>query len=239
MVFPSRFFTQALRTRTLASALGLLSFAGAPTGTSAQAPVVPPAAPAPKLQTAAANIPVFAPASGESTQGTMQILDLLASLSKSDQDGKVGTQRMGFEIPERAINEYLAYSLRNKPRPGITAMTVALLPRNEISVMAEIDFSTLTQWNAEILPEPLRAALSGKRVVQMNAHFESAHGTFTFSLKDVHGPDGKLLENKIMAGLLQAIGAHQPESYDASRPISLPFGLKRVWTEKQSVLGET
>jgi hypothetical protein len=204
------------------------------------APAVPGAAPAaPKIQAAAAPVPVIAPASGESTQGAMQIADLLASLTRFDRDGRVAAQKIGFEIPERAVNEYLAYSLRNRPRPGISAITVTLLPKNDISAAIEIDFDSIKQWVPELLPEPLRPLLSGKRALQLNAHFESRNGTFTFTLKDVHGPDGKPLANKIMTDVLQSLGSHQPESYDAAKPISLPFGLKRVWTEKQAVFGET
>jgi hypothetical protein len=251
MAFQSRFFRTTLPARTVASALGLLAVLGSPSGTSAQAPVVAPAVPvtapatpvtapaAPKIQAAAAPVPVIAPTSGESTQGAMQIADLLASLARFDRDGRIAEQKIGFEIPERAVNEYLAYSLRNRPRPGISAITVTLLPKNDVSAMIEIDFSSVKQWAPDILPEPLRPLLSGKRTLQVNAHFESKNSTFTFTLKDVHGPDGKPLANKIMTDLLQSLGSHQPESYDAARPISLPFGLKRVWTEKQVVLGET
>jgi hypothetical protein len=223
--------------------MGLLAVLGSPSGTSGQAPVVAPAAPvaapaAPKIQAAAAPVRVIA-ASGESTQGAMQIVDLLASLARFDRDGRVAEQKIGFEIPERAVNEYLAYSLRNRPRPGISAITVTLLPKNDISAAIEIDFNSVKQWAPEILPEPLRALLSGKRAIQVSAHFESRNGSFTFALKDVQGPDGKPLANKIMTDLLQSIGSRQPESYDAAKPIPLPFGLKRVWTEKQSVMGET
>jgi hypothetical protein len=178
-------------------------------------------------------------ASGETTQGAMQVADLLESLSRFDRDGRIAEQKIGFEIPERAVNEYLAYSLRNKPRPGISSVTVTLLPKNDIAATVEIDFNSVTQWSPEILPEPLRPILSGKRSVQLNAHFESRDGTFTLTLKDVHGPDGKLLENALMTALLHAIGSRQPESYDPAKPIPLPFGLKRVWTDKQSVMGET
>jgi len=169
----------------------------------------------------------------------MQVADLLASLVRFDQDGRVAAQKIGFEIPERAVNEYLAYSLRSRPRPGISAITVTLLPKNDVTATIEIDFSSVTQWNPEILPEPLRPLLSGRKSVQVNGHFESRDGTFTLSLKDVHGPDGQALGNQAMTALLQSIGAHQPESFDAAKPIPLPFGLKRVWTGKQSILGET
>jgi hypothetical protein len=251
MAFPSRFCRIKLTTRTVASALGLLAVLGSLSlsGTSAQAPITAPATPitAPAIPVTAPAIPkvaaapatVTAPRSGEATQGAMQIADLLASLARFDRDGRIAEQKIGFEIPERAVNEYLAYSLRNRPRPGVSSITLTLLPKNDISAAIEIDFSSVTQWVPEILPEPLRPLLSGRQSLQVNAHFESRNGTFTFTLKDVHGPDSKPLANKIMTDLLQSIGSHQPESYDAAKAITLPFGLKRVWTEKQAVLGET
>jgi hypothetical protein len=247
MAFPSRFFRTALPPRTVASVLGLLAVLGSPSGASAQDPVAAPSGvpsgraieAAPKMQAAAAPVMAIAPASGESTQGAMQIADLLASLARFDRDGRAAAQKIGFEIPERAVNEYLAYSLRNRPRPGIAAITVTLLPKNDVSAVVEIDFNSIKQWNPGILPEPLRPLLSGKRAIQVNAHFESRNGSFTFTLKDAQGPDGKSLANQVMTDLLQSIGSRQPESYDAAKPIPLPFGLKRVWTEKQSVLGET
>ncbi len=226
----------ALSSRWLTRAVFLL-LPGFPAATSAQAPAVMPAAP--KLQIPAPTAaPAADPPTGEITQGAMQVADLLVSLARFDQNGRV-TQRIGFEIPERAVNEYLAYSLRNRPRPGISSIRVTLLPKNDIAATVEIDFSSVLQWNPEILPEPLRPLLSGKLTVQLNAHFESGNGTFNLTLKDAHGPDGKILENQIVSALMQAIGSHQPESYDAARPITLPFGLKRVWTDKQSLQGET
>ena len=169
----------------------------------------------------------------------MQIQDLLASLARFDQNGRDPSQKLGFEIPERAVNEYLAYILRTRPRPGISAITVTLLPKNEISGVVEIDFHAVTQWNPEMLPEPLRELLKGKRAIKVNARIQSTNGTYTFVIKDVHGPDGNLLPNKFVTDLLQSIGSRQPESYDTAKPMPLPFGLKRVWTEKQSVCGET
>jgi hypothetical protein len=240
MAFHSRFFR---------TTLGLLAVLGFSSGTSAQAPpaqppVVAPGPPvtvpvAPKMPPATAPATAVAPASGESTQGAMQVADLLASLTRFDHDGRLAAQKMGFEVPERAVNEYLAYSLRNRPRPGLSSVTVTLLPKNDISVVIEIDFSSVKQWAPELLPEPLRPLLNGRQTLQMNAHFESKNGTFTLTLKDVRGPDAKPLANKVMNDLLQSLGSHQPESYDPSKPIPLPFGLKRVWTDKQEILGET
>jgi len=223
MPFSSRFF--------VAAAPGLLAALGSLSGTFAQTPA-PVTVAAPKMQIAAAP----PAASGEFTQGAVQVVDLLSSLARYDQDGRPKGHKIEFEVPERAINEYLAYSLRNRPRPGISSVTVTLLPKNDISATVEVDFGSISP---DILPEAMRAVLSGKRTVKVNAHFESKDGTLTFTMKDALGPDGKAFAGKLMNDLLKAIGSRQPESYDPAKPFPLPFGLKKIWTEKQTFLGET
>jgi len=42
-----------------------------------------------------------------------------------------------------------------------------------------------------------------------------------------------------MMGVLQTLGSRQPENFNPDKPIPLPFGLKKVWTEKQLLCGET
>ena len=144
MPFPTRFLVAAA-TAVLA-ALG--SFAQAP------APVT---AAAPKMQLAAAT-PSPATA-GEFTQGSIQVADLLASLARYDQEGRPKGHKIEFEVPERAINEYLAYSLRNRPRPGISSVTVTLLPKNDLTATVEVDFGAV----ANLIPEAMRAVLSGRQ----------------------------------------------------------------------------
>ena len=209
---------------------------------SSSLPAGPPLqAPAASRPVAAAVSPAPAPSppAGDSTPGVALVEDLLASLARFDQNGRDPAQKLGFEIPEKAVNEYLAYALRNRPRPGIGAITVTLLPRNEASSVISIDFDAVQKWNPGILPEPLRPLLTGKLALRVNARFESKDGSFTVVLKDVHGPDGKLIPNQVMSDLLRSMGSRQPEQYNPDRPMPLPFGLKRIWTEKQLVCGET
>jgi hypothetical protein len=245
MALTSRFFRMmmapAARKRALAAALCAV-FLAFSSRSQAQDPVPPPptATTAPKSAPAPKPVPAPPPApTGESTPGVTMIQDLLASLGKFDQDGRPAKQKLGFEIPERALNEYLAYTLRNRPRPGIGTMAVTLLPKNQISSDVEIDFDAVQKWNPEIFPELLRPILSGKRSIHTDVKFESKDGFCSFSLKDTQGPDGKAIVNKVMSALLQSLGSRQPESYDTAKPIPLPFGLKRIWTEKQLICGET
>ena len=167
------------------------------------------------------------------------VQDILSSLAKYDQEGRPSKQKMGFEIPERALNEYLAWSLRNRPRPGVDSMKVVLLPKNQMSTEAEIDFDAIQKWNPEILPALLRPLLKGKQTMKADVEFESSGGSCSFKLRTTQGPDGKAIVNKIMETLLQALGSQQPESYDTAKPLPLPYGLKRIWTEKQLMCGET
>jgi hypothetical protein len=103
----------------------------------------------------------------------------------------------------------------------------------------EIDFDAVQKWNPVIFPEILRGLLTGKRTIHADLTFEVKNGLCSFELKDAMGPDGKALVNKMMSAVLQALGSRQPESYDTAKPIPLPFGLKRIWTGKQSIYGET
>lgn len=202
----------------------LAAFAG-----SSQTP-----APAPKPAPPAAHAP-----SGALTPGVSMVQDILASLGKFEEAGRPASQKLGFEIPETALNEYLAYSLRNRPRPGIDAVTVVLLPKNQISSDMEIDFDAVQKWNPAIFPEVLRGILTGKRTVHADLTFDIKNGACTFDLKDATGPDGKALLNKVMSSIMQALGSRQPESYNTAKPIPLPFGLKKIWTDKQLISGET
>jgi hypothetical protein len=171
--------------------------------------------------------------------GVALVEDLLGSLARFDQNGRDPAQKLGFEIPETAVNEYLAYALRNRPRPGISAITVTLLPRNEVAATITIDFDAVQKWNPEILPEPLRPLFTGKLALRMNTQVSSKDGSFTFVLKDVRRTDGTAIRNQVVTDVLRALGSRQPESYNPDGPMTLPFGLKRVWIEKQLLCGET
>jgi hypothetical protein len=167
------------------------------------------------------------------------VIDLLATLAKFDREGRDPAQKIGFELPESAINDYLAYSLRVKPRPGIVAVRVSLLPKNQVALEVEIDFDSIVKWNSWTPPDFLRSMLSGRQTMRLNVEFAVNNGRVIMNWKDAQGPGGSAILNNIAAGLLQAIGLHQPESYDTTQPIPLPFGLKRIWTEKQLIGGET
>ena len=167
------------------------------------------------------------------------VREILAALARFDQEGRNPAQKMGFELPEKAVNDYLAYALRANPRPGVSAITVTLLPRNEVSLSVELDFDAISNASLPAVPELLRPLLTGKRTFKISAGFESGNGTIRFRVKEAKGPEGLVIPQKILGEVLRAIGSRQPESYDPEKPNPLPFGVQRVWTEKELICGET
>jgi hypothetical protein len=166
------------------------------------------------------------------------IPDLLGSLRQFDRGGRDPAHKLGFEIPEKLLNQYLAYALAKRPRPGIASLEVALRPNNEFTALAGIDFEAVAGWDPELVPESLRTVLRGRRVLHMNGRFEVKNSAVAIHWKEVLAPDGKPIPQKVVAALLRSIGRRQNEALDLSRPIPLP-GLKRLWTEKQVLCGET
>jgi hypothetical protein len=195
----------------------------------------PAPAPAPRRTAAAASQPSAAAAAA----GVAQVQNLLESLARYDRDGRNPERKVGFELPEQAINDYLAWSLRQKARPAIAATTLSLAGPSEVAAQVEVDFDAVRGWNAELIPESLGALLRGRQTVRAAFHFEAKNGQLTFTLKDPKAPENKSIPSKVASALLDAIGMRQPEEYDIAKPIPLPFGLKRIWIEKHSLYGET
>jgi hypothetical protein len=175
---------------------------------------------------------------GEKTEGCDHVLKVIQTLWDYTNGQRV--QSVAFEFTEAEINEYLAYSLRIKPRAGVRGLAVRFFPGNEISVLATIDFAGVQKWNDWLIPQTMRPALLGaQRPVQVDVKFQASDGSGTFKLKDVIGPGNTVIPKAAMEWIIRAIALHQPEWYDTSTEISLPFRLQRIWTASQTLLGAT
>jgi hypothetical protein len=181
--------------------------------------------------------PAFPPVlPGEKTPGCDRVLAALQALQ--DYANGLRAQTVAFQFTETEIDEYLAYSLRVKPRPGVSRLAVRFLPDNEISVLALIDFAGVRKWNEWLIPETLRSALNAPRPVQVDLKFQASGGFGTFTLKNVSGPGDTIIPQTAMEWIIQAIAVHQPEWYDTTRSIPLPFHLQRIRTANQSISGD-
>ena len=216
---------------TLLLALAVLS-----TAASQTPPKPPPANMLPKAPPEA----VPAPLPGNKTAGVDQVLQVLDWLAQYDRDGRKPANKINFQLPESVVNEYLAYALRVNPRPGLSSVTVKLGANNEVSAVVWIDFDAIAQWHSWVLPAPLRPLLNGKKALRVDAQMDARNGIFNYTLKSAFGPAGDAIAKKVMDEMVQVIGLHQRELYNiGQQPIPLPFGLQRLWCEKQLLNGET
>ena len=174
MLIPSSF--RGLAPCALSLAILLSAVSCAPENPMRQAAV--PAPPRPELRTPG---DVFR--EGEDTAGVRHVLAVLKSLQSPDRGGR----RVSFEFSEAEMSEYLAYSLRVTPRPGIRKLSVRLNRDNAFSVRTVMDFTAIRKWHPWILPDALKAMASSEPVVEMDMKFEAHDGYGTFKLKSVGG----------------------------------------------------
>ncbi len=215
--------THYLRVALIVAVLQAVSCAPVVTKSSAL-----PAAPSPTLPPAL---------SGDKTRGCDHILNVLQILQAYSNGQRAN--KVTFQFSEVEINEYLAYSLRIRPRSGIGRVAIHLLPENQVSVLTVIDFADVQKWNDWLVPEALRPALSVQRPLQVDVSFRAIDGFGTFELKNVIGPGNIMISKTTMKWILEAIALHQPEWYDTTQEIPLPFHLQRIWTGNQSLSGTT
>jgi hypothetical protein len=72
---------------------------------------------------------------------------------------------VAFRLNEGEINDYLKYSLKATPRPGLDSVTVKLFPNNYLSTFTIVDFDAVERWKPGTVPALLRPVLSGRKSI--------------------------------------------------------------------------
>jgi hypothetical protein len=167
-----------------------------------------------------------------------KFLNLFQQLREAQEKQTHGQpQRVSFQLRDTDINEYLRYTLHATPRPGIDSVTVKIFSQNYISTFTIVDFDAVEQWKPGTIPALLRPVLHGKQSIWVDYRFQTSHGTGTFSVEKAYYGSTRLpafFVNKMIA----IVAARQPEKYDTSKPLPLPFGLRELSTAEHVVTGE-
>ncbi len=145
-------------------------------------------------------------------------------------------QRVDFQVSESEINEYMRYSLKASPRPGIDAVSVKFFPHNYVSTLTLVDFDAVERWKPGTIPALLRVALRGKKTVWLDFRFQAQRSQVTFSVEKAYY-GAMRLPAFFVERMIRMVAARQPEKYDTSKPLPLPFGLRQVWTANHVAAG--
>jgi hypothetical protein len=167
-----------------------------------------------------------------------KVLGLFEQLRTADAARTQGKpRRVTFQLADAEINEYMRYALHATPRPGLESVTIKVFPQNYVSTFAVIDFDAVERWKPGTIPGMLRPVLSGKKSISVDYRFQTANAKITFSVEKA-SYQNVWVPAFVVEKLIQIIASRQPEKYDASKPLPLPFGLQRVWTGGHLIQGE-
>jgi len=165
----------------------------------------------------------------------VKFLDLFDQL-RDAQDPEGDRDHITFKLSETEVNDYLRYSLKTTPRPGVESITVKFFPKDYISTFTKVDFDAVERWHPGTIPTVLRPMLKGKKAIWIDCRIHATDSNFTFTVEKARYDDLPLpafFVNK----MIQLMAARQPEKYDTSKPMPMPFGLNKVWTDEHIVHG--
>lgn len=147
-------------------------------------------------------------------------------------------KQTSFQLTDAEINEYLAYSLKATPRPGLDSAKVKVFDHNYLSTWSVIDFDAVERWKPGTIPFLLKPVLSGKKSIWVDLRFNVRNGAATFQVEKAYFqniPIPAIVVEKV----IQLAAARQPEKYDTTKPVPLPFGLRNLWTKGNAIGGQT
>jgi hypothetical protein len=121
----------------------------------------------------------------------------------------------------------MRYSLHATPRPGLDSVTVKIFPQNYVSTFTVVDFDAIERWKPGTIPVVLRP---------VDYRFSAANSKVTFSVEKAYY-DSIRLPAFFVGKMIEIVAARQPEHYDTTKPLPLPFGLRNLWTENQTIKG--
>src|ERR1700683_3471302 len=140
-----------------------------------------------------------------------KFLDLFDHLRTAQEKASAGKfQLVVFQLSEAEINEYMVYSLKTTPRPGVESVTVKIFGNDYISTFTRVDFDAMENWHPGTIPTVLRPVLKGKKSIWIDYRIHADGSQLTFTVEKAHYEDVPLpaiFVNK----MIQIVAARQPE----------------------------
>jgi hypothetical protein len=151
--------------------------------------------------------------------------------------GTAAQPHVQFQLSDAEINDYMKYALRTTPRPGLDSVAVKIFPQNYISTLTVVDFDAVERWKPGTIPGVFRPVLNGRKTVWVDYRFRTENARITFSVEKAYYENVRL-PAFLVEKMIEIVAARQPEKYDATKPLPLPFGLRRLWTGGHTISGE-
>jgi hypothetical protein len=190
------------------------------------------------LATVAAPTCLAQPASVvQDSAATKKILGLFDTLRKAQEKKAQGSPiPVSFQLSDAEVNEYSRYALKATPRPGLESVNVKIFAHNYLSTFTVVDFSAVERWKPGTIPGILRPVLNGKKSIWVDYRFETKSSALTFTVVKAYYQNLRI-PAFVVERLIGIVAARQPERYDTSKPLPLPFGLRQISTSDHLLMG--
>jgi hypothetical protein len=189
---------------------------------------------------AALVLSAAAPVVDHPGQAVPKVLDLFERLQTAQEDkaqGKTPPEHVKFRLTEAEVNEYAKHALRTTPRPGIQSVSIKIFPHDYYSTYTVIDFDAVERWKPGTIPVLLKPVLSGKKSIWVDYRVQARNGVVSFTVEKAYFQKVRL-PAIFVEKMIQVVAARQPEHYDTSNPVPLPFGIREIRTGDKVVEGE-
>ena len=165
-----------------------------------------------------------------------RMLDLFDRLHNAEEHKGDADTKVHFKFTDNEVNDYVRYALKTTPRPGIESVSVKFFPKDYVSTFTKVDFDAIEKWKPGTIPVVLRPFLKGHKTILVDFRIKAHDANLTFTVEKARYDD-MTLPAYFVEKVIQLVAARQPEKYDTTKPIPLPFGVADITTGEKLVLG--
>lgn len=161
---------------------------------------------------------------------------MFQELREAEAQPAAARRHVSFALSDGEINDYMRYALRTTPRSGLDSSDRKSFPTTTFPPLRRSISMLSSAGGREPSPAVLRPILHSKQSIWVDYRFAAANSKVTFSVEKAYY-DKLRLPSFFVEKMIQIVAARQPEHYDTSKRLLLPFSLRNVWTENQVVKG--
>ncbi len=141
-----------------------------------------------------------------------------------------------FQLTEAEGNEYMVSALKRQPRPGLESTQIRVFPKNYVATYTVVDFDAVEKWKPGTIPTILRPVLTGRKTLWIDVRFQVTGSRLTYTVEKAYF-DKIWLPAQLVQKMMEVVAARQPEHYDTTKPLPLPFGLRDIRTSDKLLAG--
>ncbi len=141
-----------------------------------------------------------------------------------------------FQLTEAEVNEYLLSALKRQPRPGLHNTQIRFFPNNYVATFTVVDLDAVERWKPGTIPALLRPVLNGRKTVWIDIRFQVTGARLTYTVEKAYF-EKIWLPAPLVQKMIEVVAARQPEHYDTTKPLPLPFGLRDIRTSGKLMSG--